>query len=128
MRHPAFFIALLLLGARPAAGPCPDPHYRWTAKTRESLASLIPVKRSIRTIITAWDTLEFGKEHKWKCAHRKGHELHVYSVLGWVRRVMTGEDDGDWHIELSADEHSNIDSCMIAEIPPKELSGNYAQA
>ncbi len=129
MRLPARLIApLLLLGARPAAAQCTDPHYRWTEKTRESLAALTPVKRSIRTIISSWDTLEFGKEHKYLCAARKGHELHVYSVLGWVRRVKTGEDDGDWHIELTARAHGPIDSCMIAEIPPAELGANYDQA
>ncbi len=129
MRHPAFFIALLLvLSARPAAGQCADPYYRWTEKTRESLASLAPVKQSIRTIITSWDTLEFGKQLKYKCAARKGRERNVYSVLGWVRRVKTREDDGDWHIELTARAHGTIDSCMIAEIPPAELGANYDQA
>src|SRR6266581_2824216 len=61
MRLPAHLIGLvLLLGAHPAAGQCPDPFYRWTEKTRESLASLTPVKQSIRTIIASWDTLDSG--------------------------------------------------------------------
>jgi hypothetical protein len=117
----------VLVGARPVAGQCPDPHYRWTEKTRESLASVTPLKRSINTIL-GWATLEFTGESRYKCAPRKGHELQVYSVLGWVRRVKTGETDGDWHIELTARADSDTGSCIVAEIPPVELGGNYAQA
>jgi len=123
----AWLIVAALLVARPAAAQCSDPHYRWTEKTDESLASVTPVKRSIGTIL-GWATLEFTGESTYKCAPRKGHELQVYSVLGWVRRVKTGETDGDWHIELTARENSDTGSCIIAEIPPVELGANYAQA
>lgn len=127
MRMLACLIVAALLVARTAAAQCPDPHYRWTEKTRESLASLTPVKRSIGTIL-GWATLEFTGEDRYKCAPRKGHELQVYSVLGWVRRVKTQETDGDWHIELTARQDSDTGSCIVAEIPPPELGGNYAQA
>jgi hypothetical protein len=49
-------------------------------------------------------------------------------VTGWVRRVRTGESDGDWHIELTARQTSPVDSCLVLEIPAADLNGNYAQA
>jgi hypothetical protein len=42
--------------------------------------------------------------------------------------VITGESDGDWHIELTAGRDSPVDSCIVVEIPPADLSGNYAVA
>jgi len=127
MRTLACLVLVWPLAARPAAAQCTDPHYRWTEKTRESLASITPVKRSVGTIL-GWATLEFTGQSQYKCAPRKGHELSVYSVLGWVRRVKTQETDGDWHIELTSRSDSPTDSCIVAEIPPVELGGNYGQA
>jgi len=127
MRMLACLLLVLPLATRPAAAQCTDPHYRWTEKTRESLASVTPVKRSVGTIL-GWATLEFTGQSQFKCAPRKGHELSVYAVLGWVRRVKTHETDGDWHIELTARQDSDTGSCMIVEIPPADLGANYAQA
>lgn len=120
--------AVLTLGPRPALGQCTDPHYRWTVKTDESLASLTPVRTTIRAMITTWALPAFTGQAIYKCADRAGRELRTYSLYGWVRRVKTGEDDGDWHIELTSRSDSPVDSCIVAEIPPPELGGNYGQA
>ncbi len=120
-------LPVLLIARSASAQTCTEPHYRWTEKTSESLASIAPVKRSIGTILS-WATLEFTSEGRYKCAPRKGHELQTYSVVGWVRRVKTHETDGDWHVELTDRQDSDTGSCMVAEIPPPELGANYAQA
>lgn len=117
-----------LLVADPVSGQCPDPHYRWSVKTEESLADRTPVRAYVTTILTRWDLPRFTGEAQYECAPREGRELAVYSVTGWVRRVRTGEADGDWHIELTARQDSPADSCIVLEIPPAELGGNYAQA
>jgi hypothetical protein len=120
---------LLLLGIRTvAAQTCTDPHYRWTVKIDESLASLTPTRATIHAMLTTWTRLDFTGQAQYQCAPRAGRELHVYSLLGWVRRVRTGQDDGDWHIELTSRSDAPVDSCVVVEIPPAELGGNYAQA
>jgi hypothetical protein len=121
-------IVIILFAAPSAArGQCTDPHYRWTEKVDESLASIAAVKSYVSTILK-WPLVEFTSQAKYKCAERIGRELKVYSVTGWVRRVKTGETDGDWHIELTSRQNTPVDSCMVVEIPPPSLSGNYAQA
>jgi len=62
------------------------------------------------------------------CVPRAGRELVVYEVRGWVRRLETSKDDGDWHIELTDRRDSPADSCIVAEIPLVELGGTYRQA
>jgi hypothetical protein len=129
MRPLLSLIAVLAVGVRPAvAQTCTDPHYRWTVKTAESLASVTPTRTSIYSMLNRWTLPEFTGEDKYQCAPRAGRELNVYSVLGWVRRVKTGQVDGDWHIELTSRSDSPTDSCIVVEIPPIDLSANYAQA
>lgn len=131
MRAPLAYllVALLAVCGRPtAAQTCTEPHYRWTEKNDESLASLTPVQATIRAMITTWALPPFTGQAMYKCADRVGRELRGYSVSGWVRRVKTGEADGDWHIELTSRSDSPTDSCIVAEIPPPELGGNYDQA
>jgi len=130
MGRPLFLtIAALVCGARPAAGQtCTDPHYRWTVKGDESLASITPVRATIRAMLRTWALPAFTGQAQFKCAAREGRELRVYSVLGWVRRVRTDQDDGDWHIELTSRSDSPTDSCIVAEIPPAEAGGNFDQA
>lgn len=128
-RRVFFTIAVLACGARPAAGQtCTDPHYRWTEKVDESLASIAPVRTTIRAMITTWGLPAFTGQAQYKCADRAGRELRVYSVWGWVRRVKTAEEDGDWHVELTSRSDSPTDSCIVVEIPPPELGANYEQA
>lgn len=119
---------LLLLTPRVAASQCTEHHYRWSEKTTDSLANVTPVSASITAMLTRWAVSEFTGEARYKCADRTGRELRVYSLRGWVRRVKTGESDGDWHIELTARRDSPVDSCIVVEIPPADLSGNYAVA
>jgi hypothetical protein len=107
---------------------CTDAHYRWTEKTMESLASVTASRTTITTILTSWSVPDLTGQPQYKCAPRAGKELQTYSVIGWVRRVRTGEEDGDWHIELTSRSNSAIDSCIVAEIPPAELAASYAQA
>ena len=130
MRLPRSLLAVMLaiVGRPAAAQTCTDPHYRWTVKTAESLASVTPTRTSVTTMITSWSLPEFTGQAIYKCAPRAGKELKTYSVLGWVRRVKTGEADGDWHIELTSRSDSPTDSCIVVEIPPAELGANFAQA
>jgi hypothetical protein len=120
--------AMLLLMPALTYGQCPDPHYRWSAKTDGTLASIPAVRAYVTSILRRWSLLDFTGEAKYECAKREGRELRVYSVRAWVRRVKTGEADGDWHIELTARRDSPTDSCIVVEIPPPELNGNYALA
>lgn len=110
-----------------ASAQCDEPHYRWAEKTDASLASLTPTRAFITTILRSWVLLPFTRESIYKCADREGRELRVYSVTGWVRRVKKDEDDGDWHFEMTARRNSPVDSCIVLEIPPANLDGNYAQ-
>ena len=120
---------LVWLGTQPAnSQTCTDAHYRWTVKTAESLASQTAVPSTIPSMLATWALPAFTGQAQFKCAGREGRELKVYSVLGWVRRVKTGETDGDWHIELTSRSDSPTDSCIVAEIPPVDLGGNFGQA
>src|SRR5205814_5760913 len=62
------------------------------------------------------------------CAPRAARELSVYRVRGWVRRLETSKDDGDWHIELTERRDGPADSCIVAEIPLGKLGSAYRQA
>jgi hypothetical protein len=127
-----FAFAFLALGlASPAVAhgqTCTDPHYRWTEKTDESLASVTPTRAYITTILRSWGLLSFTSQAQYKCADRTGRELRTYSVIGWLRRIKKGESDGDWHFELTARRDSPVDSCIVAEIPPVTYSAKYDQA
>jgi len=127
----SFCIVALICCARPAVGQtCADPHYRWTEKTAETLASETPTRTTIRAMLTTWALPAFTGQAQYQCAPREGRELTSYSLLGWVRRVKTGEADGDWHIELTSRSDSPVDSCIVVEIPPGDAGGggNFAQA
>lgn len=132
LRSPIIAAAAILAvtGATPLTvyGQCSEPHYRWSEKTDGSLANLAAVTASVSTILKSWALPEFTSQAKYKCAARQARELKVYSVTGWVRRVKTGESDGDWHIELTSGQSSPVGSCIVLEIPPADLNGNYAQA
>jgi len=62
------------------------------------------------------------------CAARLGREQNVYAVTGWVRRVKLHEDDGDWHIELTGERSTAVDSCIVVEIPAPSFGGTYQKA
>ena len=122
------FVTGFLVAAPLGAQTCTEPHYRWTEKTDESLASLVPTRAYISTILGSWGLLDFTGQDLYKCADRQGRELRVYSITGWVRRVKKGETDGDWHVEMTARQASPVDSCIVLEIPPVTSGANYAQA
>ena len=127
MRASFCFVVGLFCGHGQLNGQtCSDPHYRWTEKTAETLASVTPKAASLHAMLTTWTLPAFTGQAQYKCAARAGRELKVYSVLGWVRRVKTAEDDGDWHIELTSRSDSPTDSCIVAEIPDGD--GNFGQA
>ena len=125
----ALLVATALVAiARTATAQCTDVHYRWTVKTADSLASVTPTRTSITAMLNSWTLPIFTGQDTFQCAPRDGHELKSYSLLGWVRRVKTSQDDGDWHIELTSRSDSPVDSCIVVEIPPAGLNANYGQA
>jgi hypothetical protein len=121
-------VAAALAAAPLRAQTCTAPHYRWTEKTEESLASLTPTRTYVSTMLRSWGLLELTGQAIYKCSDRQGRELRGYSLVGWLRRVKKAEADGDWHVEVTARQGSPTDSCIVAEIPPIEYGGNYAQA
>ena len=111
---------------RMAAQTCADPQYRWTVKIADSLASVTPTRTSIAAMLNTWTLPMFTGQDTFKCAPREGHELKAYSVLGWVRRVRTAQDDGDWHIELYSQARTDLRSLVSWNsqgdvIPPVRL-------
>ncbi len=105
---------------------CAEPHYRWSAKIDTTLAAIMPRPASIPEMLQSWSPPAVTARD-W-CAPRAARELLVYRVRGWVRRLETSKDDGDWHIELTDRRDSPADSCIVAEIPLVELGDMYRQA
>lgn len=124
---PALTAAGLLLTAHGAAAQrCDEPHYRWSAKIDTSLAASPASPSTIPDILTEWAPPALGQGDR--CASRAGREREVFVVHGWIRRIETAKDDGDWHIELTAGPTSPVDSCIVAEIPLSRLGGVYRRA
>jgi len=128
------FIMLLLLSSAPvsvAAGQGTNPkcgnayHYRWKQKTDAGLATETATPVMLTDVVTSWAPPTLPAKD-W-CADRVGNELHVYSVVGWVR-VFRHEVDTDWHIELTATALGSITQCMIAEIPSATYSPLFKTA
>jgi len=105
---------------------CAEPRYRWSAKIDTTLAAIMPRPASIPEMLQSWSPPAVTARD-W-CAPRAARELLVYRVRGWVRRLETSKDDGDWHIELTDRRDSPADSCIVAEIPLVELGDMYRQA
>ncbi len=110
------------------AQTCADPHYRWTAKTDQSLAGLTPRRVYVSSVLKTWTPLSLTGEQRFKCTTRTGRELTVYTLTGWIRYLEKAEADGDWHIELTAKSDSPRDSCIVAEIPPTSPDGLFGLA
>src|SRR5256886_10352456 len=98
---------------------CAEPRYRWSAKMDTTLAALTPQPASIPEMLQSWDVPALRARDA--CAPRAARELLVYRVRGWVRRLETSKDDGDWHIELTDRPDGPADSCIVAEIPQGKL-------
>ena len=108
------------------AQQCREPHYRWTAKTDTTLASVAPQPTSVTAILTTWAPPDLAARDR--CAPRAGRERHVYRLTAWVRLVDRKQDDGDWHIELTARADSPADSCIVTEIPLSQYGVRYERA
>lgn len=127
---------LILLALSPALGSlaaaqgknpkCGDAyHYRWRQKTDAGLATETATAQPLADVVNTWAAPSLPAD-EW-CADRVGNELHVYSVVGWVR-VFRHETDLDWHIELTATSKGSIKQCMIAEIPLEKYSPLFKTA
>ena len=100
-------------------------HYRWKQKTDASLAHEPPTTATLTDVVNTWAAPALPAKD-W-CAGRVGNELHVYSVVGWVR-VFRHEVDTDWHIELTETAKGSIKQCVIAEIPRDTYSPLFKAA
>ena len=65
-------------------------------------------------MITTWGLPAFTGQAQYKCADREGRELRVYSLLGWVRRVKTAEDDGPTRRDQTDGAHGRCNSSARA--------------
>ena len=123
---PATIVCVLALSREGRAQTCNEPFYRWSEKVDESLASVIPRRTSIATMLGQWAPLALMRHDE--CAPRAGRELRTYSVIAWIRRVKKRETDGDWHVEITSQANSSPTTCVVAEIPPTSPNGNFGQA
>ena len=98
-------------------------------KVDESYRSLRATRVSIRTILTSFPIMPLyaGRSLPGWCAPRTGKELETFSVAGYVRTKRT-EDDGDWHIELTATKSGPATTCIVVEIPSADEGAQYAAA
>ena len=120
-------IGLVLATGRVASGQsCDEPHYRWSVKTDTSLARRPPTPTTITDILTTWAAPPIGPDER--CMARSDRERNVFIVRGWIRRIETEKDDGDWHIELTPGPTTPPDSCIVVEIPLGTLSPWYRRA
>ena len=127
-RVAALTVVALWLGPPPPPQRqgCAEPRYRWSAKIDTTLAAVTPRPASISEMLQSWEAPAVTARD-W-CAPRAARELGVYRVRGWVRRLETSKDDGDWHIELTERRDGPPDSCIVAEIPLGKLGSVYRQA
>src|SRR2546426_10574196 len=95
----ALGLAALVPVAPLGAQACREPHYRWSEKTDTTLATVAPQPTSVSAILASWAPPDLGPRDP--CAPRTNHELGVYTLTAWVRRVDKVKDDGDWHVELT---------------------------
>jgi hypothetical protein len=117
---------LLLAPAAAKGQACAEPHYRWSEKVDTALQARAAVPVDIGTILAAWAPVSLT--NKDMCAPRAGREDSVFALVGWVRRLILHESDGDWHVELTEAPTSSVDSCIIVEIPAERYGVIYRQA
>ncbi|MEO7354318.1 MAG: SH3 domain-containing protein, partial [Gemmatimonadales bacterium] len=104
-----------------------EKFYRWAAKVDHSGVPDEGTHVTIPTML-GWPGVEIGRDLGSLCADRGGRELRAYDVTGWVRRVKKHEEDGDWHVELTATKTAAVGNCIIAEIPDPERGAEYDTA
>jgi len=119
---------LLALPARAQAQEPPDSgdmRYRWSVKVDTTLAGQPVLPASIQDMLTAWQPPDVGAHDA--DAPRRGRELHVYRVAGWIRRARQN-DDGDIHLSLTATPDTSEQACVVAEIPAERYGAEYRRA
>jgi hypothetical protein len=122
----AVLICSFLLPASLAAQVCNEAHWRWTEKTDLSLAGQTPRYTSINAMLSSWAIPEVYRGNASKCLDRFGRERTNYYLYGWVHRVKKGEEDGDWHMELTATRNvTPRDNCIVVEIPSPDDGSQY---
>jgi hypothetical protein len=114
--------------AAAAMVPCGTAvHYRWKQKTVTSGFGAQPPTASVRTVLN-WAAGPFsGKGISSWCKDRVGREVNSFSVTGFVRRTKT-EPDGDVHVEITQAGNDAVETCMVVEIPPANLSPQFNTA
>ncbi len=108
--------------------PCgTEVHYRWKQKTATSGFRAQPTTATVSAVLN-WAAAPFsGKGISSWCKDRVGREVNSFSVAGFVRRTKT-ETDGDVHIEITKTASDAVESCMVVEIPPADLSPRFNTA
>ncbi len=114
---------LRLLGQEPQGSD--DVRYRWSVKVDTTLARQAVFPTSVQEMLTAWKPLDLGAHDG--AAPRRGRELHVYRLAGWIRRAERN-DDGDVHLSLTATPGAPEDSCVVAEIPAEQYGAVFRRA
>src|SRR5437667_12114168 len=97
---PATFACLLALSREGRTQTCNEPFYRWSEKVDESLASVIPRRTSIATMLGQWAPLALMRHDE--CAPRAGRELRTHRVIAWIRIVKKRETNRDWSVEITS--------------------------
>ena len=126
-RTPALVAALAAWALGSAhAQTCTEPHYRWSEKVDTSFPTHPPAAVDVSDILT-W--MPRNITLKDKCAHRIGRERNVYVVNAFVRRIKLHESDGDWQLEVTEEEYTDVPkNCIIVEIPAPAYGNIYRQA
>lgn len=105
----------------PACGG--EYRYRWAQKVDTALQAATPEPMTVTKILKDWASPAVTKAD-W-CKARADSEQHVYVLTGWVRFVKEEANDGDWHIELTANRTSPRSSCIVAEIPSDDYGDQF---
>jgi len=126
-RTPALVAALAAVAIGTAHGQtCTEPHYRWSEKVDTSFAHQTRAAVDVTAILT-WPARTITAPDK--CVSRIGKERSVFSVTAYVRRITLHETDGDWHIEVTEEEYTDVPkNCIIVEIPAPAYGNIYRQA
>ncbi len=118
----------MVLACRTDAQRCDEPRYRWSQKVDTSRLSAPARTVTIRAMLTEWDIPAIGGPRASRCAPRSGRELEPHTVTGWLRRIETSKDDGDWHLELTERRNDRVGDCIVAEIPLPRYHREFARA
>jgi hypothetical protein len=105
-----------------------EHHFRWAAKKSTAQENLTAIGATVTGMLNWAPRIDLGKDLASWCAARAGRELKQYRVSGWVRTIKKGEDDGDWHVELTSAQASAVANCIVVEIPNPSYASEFATA